>query len=185
MNLSEIVSKAAPILGGLLAGGPVGGGLAAIKVLASEFGVAPEEDAILAAIKADPEAAVKIKQLELDNKAALQRMVLENETTRLVETQKTMREEIKSEDSFVRRARPSLLWSVSGSVILEILTGAGVIFFAPEKMDDFVNLCTAIAIPQGVAAAMCGVYMKQRSNDKAVASGVMPGPGMLAGLFSK
>jgi hypothetical protein len=185
MNLSDIVSKAAPLIGGFLAGGPIGAGAAVLKLVASEFGVDPEEEKVAAAIAADPDAMVKLKELELNNKENLQRMTLENETTRLVETQKTMREEIKSEDSFVRRARPFQLWAIGGSVVLEILVGAFVILFDKSAMGDYVALCQAMVMPQSVLCAVCGVYMKQRSNDKAIASGVAPGPGLLAGLLGK
>jgi len=185
MNLSDIISKAAPVIGGLLAGGPVGAGLAALKLVAGELGVDPTEDAVSAAIAADPDALVRIKELELTHKEALQKMAIENDTVRLVETQKTMREEIKSEDPFISRARPSLLWAISSSVVLEIVLGSVIVLTAPAQMDNFVALCAAISIPQSVAAAMCGVYIKERSNDKAVAAGQEPKIGMLTAIVDK
>ena len=71
-------------------------------------------------------------------------------------------------------------------MFLEIIVGAIVILIEPSAMVDYVSMCEAMMIPQGVAASMCGVYMKQRSNDKVVAAGHVPSAGIfnqVAGKF--
>ncbi|HSG63170.1 MAG TPA: hypothetical protein VLA24_17230, partial [Pseudomonadales bacterium] len=62
-ELISMVSKFAPAIGTAL-GGPLGG--MAVSALASRFGVEDEVKAVTAAIKADPEAAMKLKQLEVE-----------------------------------------------------------------------------------------------------------------------
>lgn len=62
-DLISMVSKFAPAIGTAL-GGPLGG--MAVSALAKQFGVADEVAAVTKAIQADPEAALKLKQLEND-----------------------------------------------------------------------------------------------------------------------
>ncbi len=85
MDFKEIASKitsAAPLLGSFL--GP-GGTLAgtAIKMIASALGVESNEDAVTMAMQTDPEAVLKLKQFELDNKVEIQKIILEKERARL------------------------------------------------------------------------------------------------------
>lgn len=60
-DLIAMVSKFAPAIGTAL-GGPLGG--LAVTAIAERLGVADEVEAVTKAIKADPEAALKLKQLE-------------------------------------------------------------------------------------------------------------------------
>ena len=62
-DLISMVSKFAPAIGTAL-GGPLGG--LAVSAIAEKLGVADEVEAVTKAIKADTEAAMKLKQLELD-----------------------------------------------------------------------------------------------------------------------
>lgn len=67
-DLISMVSKFAPAIGTAL-GGPLGG--MAVSALAKQFGVEDEVEAVTKAIKADPEAALKLKQLEHDKFKAI------------------------------------------------------------------------------------------------------------------
>lgn len=62
-DLISMVKGMAPAIGTAL-GGPLGG--LAVSALAERFGVADEVEAVTKAIKADPEAAMKLKQLEVE-----------------------------------------------------------------------------------------------------------------------
>lgn len=76
MNWSELGKKVAdyaPLLGGAL--GPVGAGVGAL--IASEFGTENTPDAINSFIAGNPEAQVKLREIELTHKAQLQRIKLE------------------------------------------------------------------------------------------------------------
>ena len=83
-NIANKITSVAPMLGSLL--GP-GGMLAgtAIKMIGSALGIEPTEDAITTALQADPEAMLKLKQFELDNKVELRKIVLEQERVRLAD----------------------------------------------------------------------------------------------------
>ncbi|WP_302736413.1 hypothetical protein [uncultured Desulfovibrio sp.] len=68
-DVGNVVSKAAPILGTIL-GGPAGAAAGgAASLIASMFGCEPEPEAVMQALKKDPEALVKIKELEVQNRA--------------------------------------------------------------------------------------------------------------------
>jgi len=180
-DLGELIADAAPLLGKLL---PIPGAGIAGELIAAKFGTKNDPDAIAAAIKADPNAAMKLAEIESNNQVAIEGQLIAAETARILAVNATMSKEIESEDWFVKRARPFLLWSIGVSVILEIITGALVIWTS-ASIGDFVLLCQAMAIPQATAAAVCGVYMKQRSNDKALAAGHAPGSGLLGAVMDK
>jgi len=67
-ELITMVSKFAPAIGTAL-GGPLGG--MAVSALAERFGVKDEVEAVTKAIKADPEAALKLQQLEVEKFKAI------------------------------------------------------------------------------------------------------------------
>lgn len=70
-DLQNVIGKAAPFIGTAL-GGPAGGAIGGM--VASVLGVDATPDAIDAAIKADPEALVKLKQFELENEQQIREM---------------------------------------------------------------------------------------------------------------
>lgn len=84
MNLHDLghhIAQSAPLLGSALAGP---GGAAVGSLIAAKFGGnvhAP--DALHALITADPEAALKLKQMESDHELALQRLTLQAATDQL------------------------------------------------------------------------------------------------------
>ena len=83
-DIGKTVAEFAPMLGGLL-GGPAGAGVGSL--IASAFGVENKPDAIQAAIKNDPNAAVKLREVELQNKADLERITLETTKVELLDKQ--------------------------------------------------------------------------------------------------
>lgn len=84
-NLAATVSKVAPMLGTLV-GGPIGGAAGtAIKLIAGTLGVEETPDAIEAEIRANPDALLKLKEIEANSKVELERLVLEQEKARLAD----------------------------------------------------------------------------------------------------
>lgn len=79
-NVVNTISGAAPLLGSLF--GPAGtavGSLAggALKLVASALGCDATQDAVTAAIAADPNAALKLKEFEMTNKLELQKLTVQ------------------------------------------------------------------------------------------------------------
>lgn len=74
-ELSKQVADYAPLLGGVL-GGPSGAAVG--TMLASKFGTKETPNDIAAAIQADPNAALKLKEVELNNETKLQELYLKD-----------------------------------------------------------------------------------------------------------
>lgn len=73
-DLTHTVAQAAPLLGRAFAGP---GGAAVGSLIAAKFGGSPHEmDNLQTLIHADPEAAVKLKQIESEHEVALQQLTL-------------------------------------------------------------------------------------------------------------
>lgn len=180
-KIGSYVADAAPILGTAL-GGPAGAAVGGI--IASALGAKATPDAVSAALQADPEAMVKMKQVELDHANELVKINLEHEAAQISETQATMRAEIASNDPVVRWARPMFLYVTAFSVFVEVIIALVVVLVRPEQMGTLGTLFGALATPQSIALAACGIYLKKRSDDKAVLAGAPTGPGLLAGLFA-
>jgi hypothetical protein len=79
-KVAPILGTIAPVLGTLV-GGPAGGAVGAL--VASALGVGGTPDEVAAAIKTDPEAAVKLKQLEVTRQVELQGLLVQAESARL------------------------------------------------------------------------------------------------------
>jgi hypothetical protein len=92
------VAKAAPLLGGIL-GGPVGGAIGGvISLIANAFGLTPEEttpDKINQLLQVDPQAALKLAEIEANNKLELQRISLELTRIELQDTASARQREIE------------------------------------------------------------------------------------------
>jgi len=70
-DVGKTVAKAAPVLGAVL-GGPVGAVVASAGALAaSALGTEPEPEAVEAALKASPDALLRLKELEGQQQARL------------------------------------------------------------------------------------------------------------------
>lgn len=67
-DLSKTIGKVAPMLGTAL-GGPMGGAIGSI--VSSALGVSNDADAVAIAIKTDPQIAVKLREIEMQNEASL------------------------------------------------------------------------------------------------------------------
>lgn len=72
-KVSKIVSKAAPLVGTLI-GGPAGGTIGAL--VASTLGTEPTEESILKELQMNPDALLKVKELEIRNKEKLEELAV-------------------------------------------------------------------------------------------------------------
>jgi len=88
-DIAKVVGQSAPILGTVL-GGPAGGAIGSL--VASVLGVSNEPDAVIEAIRMNPDVAVKLKELEVRESELLNhhlkemaQIELEYEKTRVAE----------------------------------------------------------------------------------------------------
>jgi len=77
------ISSAAPMVGTLL-GGPLGGAIGGVvQLVAQALGCEPKEDAIALAVQNNPDALLKLKELELTHKIELEKLILQGEQVNL------------------------------------------------------------------------------------------------------
>jgi hypothetical protein len=87
MEWKDVLSKisdAAPMIGSLFgAPGTLAGTV--VKLVATTLGVEPTQDAIAAEIKNNPDALLKLRELEASHQIELQKLTLETERVRLAD----------------------------------------------------------------------------------------------------
>jgi len=194
MNLSDLgahVADFAPLLGKLL---PIPGAGIAGDLIAAAFGTENEPDAIMAAIKADPDAGIKLAAIESNNKAAIESQLIAAETNRIESVNKTMRTEAAANDAYVRRWRPTIGYVVAFQFfMLGWVVFVGVVWAVratdPAQttaiMTGLAGLIGAMTVIITAECAVLGVNIGKRSQDKSVAAGHPPTPSLVATLASK
>lgn len=116
------VTNAAPLIGSLF--GPLGAGIGGVvKLVASALGVEPSEEAIAAEIAQNPEALLKLKELEAAHRIELEKLVLEAERIRLADVQDARRRQTDSEKSTGKRDINLYVLAWSLVMIFFALTG--------------------------------------------------------------
>lgn len=127
-DLSGVVGKAAPIVGTLL-GGPAGGAIGG--VIASVLGTGNNPDEVAAALSANPDALVKVKQIEADQKTRLSELAVDQAKAEIAaasqaisDVNKTMQAESASEHWPTYTWRP-FIGFIAGTMLI------GVYFILP------------------------------------------------------
>lgn len=197
----DFIKGAAPMLGGLMVGGPFAplvSGMISKAVGAKE----DTPDAIQAAFDVmGPEAATTaLQQVEKDNGPELAMMKLENEKLQTKETNETARAEINSDDPYVRRWRPAFGYAVRICFFIQVGGSSLIVLFAiiAEALNGLATGSTVLIIQAiasmigatvviwGFALSILGINIHSRSQDKAVQAGHPPAEsGMIGALLKK
>jgi uncharacterized membrane protein len=122
-ELGKKVAEFAPLLGSVV-GGPAGGAIG--SVVASAFGVEDKPEEIMRAVKNDPEAAVKLRKIELDNKTELERIKMEDAKAVIADKQNARANHKHSN-------MPAILSGVLSLVIVGIIY---LLFYTPVPNDS-------------------------------------------------
>jgi len=184
MNWSDIkgvVAEAAPVLGSLL-GGPAGGAIGG--VIARALGVDASAESVAEAMRSNPDAVLKLRQLELEQQQAISRMVMAHEEAQLAEVNATMRAEFAQEDRFVKRWRPTLGYAVTLTWVITWTAVVYAIVFRPEQAPSIITALAQSQTMWAVALAVLGVSVVKRSHDKQVLAGQEP-TGLLKALLKR
>jgi hypothetical protein len=176
-KVKSLVSKSAPLLGTLI-GGPVG---SAVTLVASALGTNETPDAIEQAIKADPEAALKLRTVEDNNRTALEQAIIAADVAMFSEQHKTIRAELASEDKFKSYWRPAFGYAMVLTWCLTWFALGYVIIFETDKAQMVVNALANTTALWGIALAVLGVQITKRTHDKQVGVGQNP-KGIIEGL---
>lgn len=161
MNWSDIagvVGKAAPILGTLV-GGPAGGAIGAL--ISGALGVANTPDAVSQALATNPDAAVKLAEIEKDKTLGLEQLAqatrqaeIKAESDEDVAVNTTMQAEAKAEHWPTYTWRPFIGFmvgvNIAASSLLVLGTFGGTLFGSALA-------ATAVGSLPGVLGALAGI----------------------------
>ena len=93
------------------------------------------------------------------------------------EVNTTMRAETRAEDAYVRRWRPTFGYAVTVAWALQMAAIAWAVVARPAEAPAILAAAASLSAMWGVALAVLGVAVHERSRDKAVAAG-HPAPGL-------
>lgn len=184
MNWSDIagvVGKAAPLVGTLL-GGPAGGAVGGL--IASALGTSNDPESVSEALKVDPDAVVKIKQIETEHKTRLQEMSFDLATTQIKEVNATMRAEASAEDKWTRRWRP--FWGIISAFAFLLVVLFIFVFAMTAVWTGMIEAFTVIPTIIGAFAGLfsvpmviLGVSAHHRGKMQRVQAGEAPSPDVM------
>lgn len=165
MNWKDIASdigKAAPLLGTLL-GGPAGGEIGALlsKTLGTD-----NDPASVASMLANPDALVKIKQIESDQVVELQKLVvaqaqnaLAADTAQIQAVNATMQAEARSDHWPTYTWRPIIGFAVSFILFASAILVLGVFGAQVLGAKSAAIAVTQLPVVLGSLAAVCGTAL--------------------------
>ncbi|MDF2183473.1 3TM-type holin [Grimontia hollisae] len=184
-KVKGLIGNAAPLIGSVI-GGPVGASVGAM--VASKLGVENSAQAIELELATNPDALLKVQELEFTHEQELQKLAfehakLESEERKLAITEQTrvMQAELASNDAFVRRWRPTFGYAMCLAWVLLFFGVAFALVFHPAQAAAVINAVVALTPLFSVALAVLGISIHKRSQDKQVAKGMTPA-GILGGL---
>lgn len=196
MKWSEVgrkVADMAPLLGAAL-GTPAGGAVGA--VVAQVFGTKPDPDAVEEALRNDPETALKLKQIESEERVALRRITmqeaqaeLEAVTRQARSVNQTMRAEYATADRFKSYWRPVFGYVMAAAFAWMFLVLGFVLAASPWRdMASTVSLVSAFTPTVislfGIGLSVLGINIRERTKAKAIESR-QPVPAGIADALAK
>jgi hypothetical protein len=193
-KVREAIVDYAPLAGSLLL--PMGGG-AIGTLIASVLDVKDEPDAILEAIKNDPNAVLKLRQWEIENKTEIHKLKFAAETRRIEEETKqkrtvneTMIAEAKSDHWWTSGWRP--YWGfISGTAFFVVVCAICYFVILAIKTKDsnlllvLPQVVMAIAALFSIPGAILGVSAWHRGKMQRIQAGELPGKGIINNVIEK
>lgn len=163
-DIAGAVGKAAPILGTLL-GGPAGAVVGTIgSIISSALGCENSPAAVQMALQSNPDAAVKLAQIEADSRVRLQELAVRAASDQINAEQAatesvnaTMRAEAASEHWPTYSWRPSIGFSVSFNIAMSTLLVCGVFAAQCASIDGAEKAVVALPSALGAMAAIVGL----------------------------
>ncbi|HAS6052205.1 TPA: hypothetical protein I7122_05565 [Vibrio vulnificus] len=186
-KVKSLIEGAAPLVSSLI-GGPVGSSVGVL--IADALGVGHSPEAIEAELIRNPDALVKIKQMESEERVRLrelsyQQAELESAERKLVVTEQTkvILAELASDDTYVRRWRPTFGYAVCLAWTLLFLGIAGLMVFHPEQTEAAFTGAAKLTGLFSVALTVLGLNIHKRSQDKQTSAGIVPAS-LIGGIAS-
>lgn len=176
MNWSKVggfLKSSLPVLGMALTGNVSG---AIGSLVSSAMGVEDSPKAVMNELKNNPEAILKYKLAELESNKEVIIASQEVELKILQTVNHTMQVESNSGDPFVRRWRPfygyavAISWAIQmiGFTIMFVYVGITEPSKLPQLVQQFALLTGSLVTLWGIALAVLGVSVHNRSKDKQI-----------------
>jgi hypothetical protein len=186
-DLGKSIADFAPMLGSAL--GP--GGTIIGSLISSAFGTDKNEpDELANIIAADPQAAIKLREIELNNKVQLEKLVIEsesnrlaNDTSRIESVNATMRQEAVSGDAWQRRWRPFIGYITGVTFFLQMVVIFWAVVFKTTAAVGIITAMSSLSVFWSVPLAILGISAYQRGKEKRTALGENVKP--LLNMFNK
>lgn len=140
-DLGQVVGRAAPMLGTLL-GGPAGAAVG--SMIASALGTQPTPDAVESAIAGNPDALIKLRQIEANRAIRFQELLTEQAKTE-IQAEAADRSSARQMQTAQPSRMPALLTTGVG---LGFLLTLAALFWLPipaENRDTIVYMCGQLA----------------------------------------
>lgn len=183
-DLKETIGGAAPLVGTLL-GGPAGGVVGGL--VAKALGVEASPGAVAQALQADPEAALKLRTLELTHEAEMERLLVQQagnelaaETARIESVNATMRAEAASDKWWVSAWRP--FWGFTSAVaffvavvFIFVLAWQAIWNRDAEVWNAIPELVSALSMLFAIPGAILGIASWHRGRERRIRAGERAG----------
>lgn len=187
-SVGNFLKGSLPVIGTAL-GGPAGAVVG--SVLSMALGTNDNPDAVLDTLRQDPDAIIKYKLAELQTNRDVLVAFEQAEQEKLRIVNETMRSEHNSHDAFVRRWRPFYGYAVALSWFIQMTSFSFMFtYVAINNSEELANLVQQFAVLSGalislwgIALAVLGVSVHQRSRDKKGVS--EQAKGFLSGLIKR
>jgi len=174
-DLSKTVAQYAPLLGAVL---PIPGGTVIGSMIASVFGGdADDPDSLSRAIQTNPQAAIKLKQIEAEHKTELERIAMQRvanalaaDTARLETVNKTMQVEA-GQGGLSAFWRP--FWGILSAIAFFIQVSAisYLLVCKPEQAAIAISALSSLSVFWGVPLAILGISAYHRGVEKRIKAG--------------
>lgn len=186
-ELGKMIARAGAPLLGMAVGGPPGAKLGAI--VASTLGANDVTPESIADAMADPQTALKLREIETRHATELRSIVMQErlaelaaQTQNLKDINETMRAEYLARDTYAGRWRPTFGYVMAFNMaILSIAGGFSLILVVLKQPDQIGSVFGAVTTLFSVGLTVLGVNIRARSVDKAVMQGKSAG-GLLDAL---
>jgi hypothetical protein len=168
------ITDAAPFIGAILGPGGAAAG-AAIKMIAGALGVEATPPAIETALQNNPEALLKIRDLELSHKLDWERLLLEAEKVRLADVQSARDREVKIVQATGKRdlSQEILGWIITAGFF--IVLGMRLFITVPTDQLENVGMLIGALITAFTTVVQYRYGSSKGSADKSAAINMMTG----------
>ena len=141
---NKVIQIGMPTLGGLIAGGPVGAAAGAIKGISDALGVDQTPDAISQALTVDPDAAVKLAQIESDERKNQVIETTKQTVADLQETTKRWQADMASDSWLSKNIRP-------GGFLMMLLSFIALSWWHPKMPEGYFNIYETLLVTMAIA----------------------------------